>query len=76
MVDIANDGASAQIFSQFLALLTEERVSQIISRQLLSSICKALGKMEHARSRPLCEVALQSLQQRAISFEEQGEGRR
>jgi len=71
MVDIANDGASAQIFSQFLALLTEERVSQIISRQLLSSICKALGKMEHARSRPLCEVALQSLQQRAISFEEQ-----
>ena len=72
MTDISNHSTSVQLFGQFLAMLTEERVSQIISRQLLTCICHAISQMSHQTARPFCEVALQALQARAISFEEQG----
>ena len=36
---------AVRLFSQFLGMLTEERVSQIISRQLLSCICNTLSSL-------------------------------
>jgi hypothetical protein len=72
MVEISNDENSIVIFGQFLSMLTEERVSQIISRDLLSCICKSIAKMTPNIGRTFCEIALKSLQARAISFEEQG----
>jgi len=71
MLDISNHANSVQLFGQFLGILTEERVSQIISRQLLTCICQTIDQMPHEKSQPFCVVALHALHARAISFEEQ-----
>jgi len=72
MTDISKQSNSVQQFRNFLAMLTEERVSQIISRQLLTCICQSISQMTHQNARPFCEASLDALQARAISFEEQG----
>jgi len=69
--DILKETEAVRFFSQFLGMLTEERVSQIISRQLLSCICNTLSSLPAQQAQPLCEVALNCLNARAISFEEQ-----
>ena len=55
----------------FFVLVAQESVSVVVSRQLISDLCGKLATFDAASAKIICSFALEKLQSRAISFEEQ-----
>lgn len=51
--------------------MVNENVSQIVSRQLLTDFCKHLPQLNNSMCKEVCHFALERIQPRVISFEEQ-----
>ena len=57
--------------ASFFVLVAQESVSVVVSRQLISDLCGKLAIFDAASAKIICSFALEKLQSRAISFEEQ-----
>jgi len=55
----------------FIEAVAQETVSLVISRQLISDLCTSLPSFDPENGKIICNFALEKLQSRAISFEEQ-----
>lgn len=55
----------------FIDLLINESVGLVISRQLFADLCAALGALSKTEAKAIANYALERIQPRAISFEDQ-----
>ena len=55
----------------FVDTLINESVGLVISRQLFGDLCTALGKLSTVDAKSIANYALERIQPRAISFEDQ-----
>jgi COP9 signalosome complex subunit 4 len=55
----------------FIDLLINENVGLVISRQLFTDLCSLLGRLTIEESKAIANYALERIQPRAISFEDQ-----
>ena len=59
------------IYDSYCAAVSQENVSLVISRQLISDLCTNLPSFDSENAKVICNFTLEKLQSRAISFEEQ-----
>lgn len=71
MVKIEDKNERGEEIKSFIDLLINESVGLVISRQLFSDLCSALTSLEKEEAKWISNYALEKIQPRAISFEDQ-----
>eukprot|EP00794_Sanderia_malayensis_P012800 gene12800-14113_t len=66
-----DDESMIQNLQVFIESAAQENVSVVVSRQLISDVCSKLPSFAAENAKVICNYALDKLQSRAISFEEQ-----
>ncbi|XP_039274154.1 COP9 signalosome complex subunit 4-like [Styela clava] len=65
------DNEKVSALKMFIDAMVNENVSQIVSRQLMTEFCQHLSQLNNAMCKEVCHFALDRIQPRVISFEEQ-----
>lgn len=65
------DSEKVEALKAFVDAMVNENVSQIVSRQLLTDFCQHLPQLSNSMCKDVCHFALDRIQPRVISFEEQ-----
>ena len=60
-----------ELLKIFITAVSQENVSVVVSRQLITDLCSALPKFDKEVAKEISHFTLGNLQSRAISFEEQ-----
>lgn len=71
MVRIENEAERLEETKAFIDLLINESVGLVISRQLFADLCTALIALSRDEAKVVSNYALEKIQPRAISFEDQ-----
>lgn len=71
MVRIENESEREEETKAFIDLLINESVGLVISRQLFADLCTALANLTREEAKVVANYALEKIQPRAISFEDQ-----
>lgn len=66
-----DESSRCEQLRSYLECIIHENVSLVISRQLLNEIAAAIALLSPVASRELSQFALEKIQPRAVSFEEQ-----
>lgn len=65
------ESEKSSALNSFVDAVANENVSQIVSRQVMSDFCQHLSNLSNAMCKEVCHFALERIQPRVISFEEQ-----
>lgn len=71
IIVIENETERVDEIKSFIDLLINENVGLVISRQLFSDLCSALSRLQVEEAKLIGNYALEKIQPRAISFEDQ-----
>lgn len=71
IIEIANIPERSQEIRNFIDALINESVGLVISRQLFGDLCRSLSKLSTNEAKEIAIYALDKIQPRAISFEDQ-----
>ena len=71
IIKIENSNERGEEIKSFIDLLINESVGLVISRQLFSDLCLVLNGLDKSDAKWIANYALEKIQPRAISFEDQ-----
>lgn len=71
MIKLENTSERVEELKNLIELLINESVGLVISRQLFSDLCSSLTNLSKEEAKLIANYALEKIQPRAISFEDQ-----